>query len=403
MANIEVVAPESPGTLQQDAAEALAPKPTAATLALFFLRLGTLAFGGPAAHIAMMEDELVSRRKWVSRERFMDLFAVANLIPGPSSTELAIYLGYDFLGVRGLLLAGTCFILPAFLMVLGIACAYRAYGTLPTATSLLYGVKPVLIPILLQAAWRLGKSAIKSKVYGVLVILGLTAALLGYDPLVVLLSCGLLGLLFRSFSHPKQTLLEAAPILPATGGVVASIAAPVTLGSLFLVFLKIGAVVFGSGYVLLTFLRTDLVVHRHWLTEAQLLDSVAVGQVTPGPVFTTATFIGYILAGLPGAVVATVGIFLPAFVLVGITGPVITKLRKWTAASAFLDGLNVGSIALIVAVAWELGRVAVIDVPTIVIASICAVLLLRFKVNSTWLVLGGGIIGVLTTVLGLRN
>jgi chromate transporter len=373
------------------------PSPTSANVALFFLRLGTTAFGGPAAHIAMMEDELVTRRKWVERQRFLDLLAAANLIPGPSSTELAIYIGYELLGFMGLVLAGVCFILPAFLIVLGIAVAYVRYGGLPAAEGLLYGVKPVLIPILAQAAWRLGISTFKKRKLIAIGVAGLIALHWIPDPLIILAGCGALGFLLWIFTRPKgdaPSLAEVAPLLPALGA-TASATVPITVSSIFLVFLKIGAVIFGSGYVLVTFLRAELVVNRHWLSESQLLDSIAVGQVTPGPVFTTATFIGYLLAGVQGGVVATIGIFLPAFILVWMTGPIVKRMRQWPAAAAFLDGLNVGAIVLLISVTWELGRAAIFDAPTIAIAIISGMLLFVLRVNSTWLVLGGGVIGLI--------
>lgn len=374
------------------------PTPTTKNVALFFLKLGTIAFGGPAAHIALMEDQLVTRHKWVPRQRFLDLLAAANLIPGPSSTELAIYIGYELLGLSGLILAGVCFILPAFLIVLGISAAYVAYGSLPTATGLLYGVKPVLIPILMQAAWRLGQSTFKNRKLLVVALFGLPAAFMGCDPLIVLFGSGALEFVLWFASKPgaeKSKLAEVAPVLPAFGAGAASVATTITLSSIFLVFVKVGSVIFGSGYVLLTFLRADLVVNRHWLTESQLLDSIAVGQVTPGPVFTTATFIGYLLKGVPGGIVATVGIFLPAFILVWATGRIVRSMRQWPAASAFLDGLNAGSIVLLLAVTWELGHAAIVDAPTIAIAAVCGVLLFALRVNSTWLVLGGGAVGLL--------
>lgn len=375
--------------------------PTTGDVALFFLKLGTIAFGGPAAHIALMEDQLVTQRQWIPRQRFLDLLAAANLIPGPSSTELAIYIGYELLGLRGLFLAGVCFILPAFLIVLAIAAVYVRFGSLPAAAGLLYGVKPVLIPILVQAAWRLGQSTFKNRRLLIVALFGIPAAFLHQSPLIVLFGCGAIGFALRSATRPgaeKSTLAEAAPALPAMGAAAAMTAAPITLTSIFLVFLKIGAVIFGSGYVLLPFLSAELVENRHWITNSQLLDAVAVGQVTPGPVFTTATFIGYLLKGVPGGIVATAGIFLPAFILVWATGPIVKRMREWPAAGAFLDGLNVGAVAVLIYISWELGHDAIVDVPTILIAAISGVLLFALRVNSTWLVLGGGIIGLLLRI-----
>jgi chromate transporter len=382
---------------QKDSAGA----PTFREVALFFLKLGTTAFGGPAAHIAMMEDQLVTKRQWIDRARFMDLLAVANLIPGPSSTELAIYIGYDLLGFQGLLLAGVCFILPAFAMVLVIAAVYKTYGTLPAIAGILYGVNPVLIPILAQAGYRLGKTSLKSKTLIAIGVITLALRIMNFDPLIVLFGSGALALMLWMVTQRSDTALaEAGPLIAASGGgVVAAIATPMGLGSIFLVFLKAGAIVFGSGYVLFPFLSADLVEKRHWLTQPQLLTAIAVGQVTPGPVFTTATFIGYLLMDVPGGIVATVGIFLPAFVLVWLTGPIVRRLRQWPAAGAFLDGLNVGAIVLLAVVTFQLGRGAIVDIVTIIIALVSAVLLFAWNINTTWLVLGGGLIGLLFQLL----
>lgn len=378
-------------------------------LAGLFLRLGATAFGGPAAHIAMMEDEVVRRRGWLSRDDFLDLLGATNLIPGPNSTEMAIHVGYRRAGAAGLLVAGSCFILPAALLVTLIAWAYVRFGKLPEAAALLYGVKPVIIAVVLQALWRLGRTAVKDGLLGTVALIaaGLNAA--GVNELAVLFGAGLAVLVFRRLSgsdgsdrsdrsdgldgHKPHALLGPFPALAAgTGGAAA--AGAVSLGPLFLVFLKIGSVLFGSGYVLLAFLRSDLVQRLHWMTESQLLDAVAVGQVTPGPVFTTATFIGYVLAGAPGAVAATVGIFLPAFFFVAVSGPLVPRLRKSPAAGAFLDGLNAASLALMAVVTGELGRVALVDLPTAVLAALSAVLLLRFRMSATWLVIGGALAGL---------
>jgi chromate transporter len=363
-----------------------------------FLKLGLTAFGGPAAHIALMEHEVVARRQWISRAEFLDLLSASNLIPGPNSTELAIHLGHRRAGWPGLVLAGGAFILPAFLIVLTIAAVYVAFGKLAAVTGLLYGVKPVVIAVIVQALWRLAKDALKS---GALALLGAAALLLsfaGVNELAVLFGVGLFAMLSsaRPPAGGRAHLLSAA--LPMGGAT--AVAAPFGLAPLFLFFLKVGAVLFGSGYVLVAFLRADLVERWHWLTEAQLLDAVAVGQVTPGPVFTTATFIGYILAGSRGAVLATVGIFLPAFVFVALSGPLIPRLRRSPLAGAFLDGVNVASLALMIFVTWQLGRAALVDWLTISLALASAWLLLRWRVNSAWLVLGGAAAGLLAAALG---
>jgi chromate transporter len=368
-------------------------------LAVIFLRLGITAFGGPAAHIAIMEDEFVRRRRWLTHERFLDLLGAANLIPGPSSTELAVYIGYEQAGWRGLILGGVCFILPAALMVSALAWAYVRFGSLPQLAGVLYGIKPVVIVVIVQALWGLGPKALKRS--GLLCAIALGACLasaLGVDALAVLVGSGIMTVVARRVRGGSWGGGAARVFGPVAAGAAgaAGAAAPVGLGILFLTFLKIGALVFGSGYVLLAFLRADLVDRLHWLTEPQLLDAVAVGQVTPGPVFTTATFIGYIIAGAWGAVVATVGIFLPGFVLVAVTRPLIARVRRSVTAAAFLDGVNVASLALMAVVTVELARAALVDILTILIASVGAILLIRWKVNSTWLVAGAALIGGLT-------
>jgi chromate transporter len=345
-----------------------------AELALLFLRLGTTAFGGPAAHIAMMEEEVVRRRGWLTREEFLDLLGATNLIPGPNSTELAIHVGYRRAGWPGLLVAGACFILPAALIVFVIAWLYVRYARLPEAEALLYGIKPVIIAIVADALWRLAKTAMRTPLLTAAAIAAATAAFLGVHELVVLFATGALLMLLRV--HPPRAT------------------APVALLPLFLFFLKVGSVLFGSGYVLLAFLRADLVERWGWLSEAQLLDAVAVGQITPGPVFTTATFIGYVVAGAPGAVVATVGIFLPAFLFVAVTSPLIPRLRRSPVLSAFLDGLNAASVALMAVVTWQLGRAALVDLTTVALAVASAIVLWRFRLNSAWLVLGGAVVGL---------
>jgi chromate transporter len=372
-------------------------------LAVLFLRLGVTAFGGPAAHIAIMEDEFVRRRRWLTHERFLDLLGAANLIPGPSSTELAVYLGYEQAGWRGLILGGTCFILPAALMVGVIASAYVRFGRLPQVASALYGIKPVVIGVVVQALWGLAPKAVKkSSLLGVIAGGAGIASALGVDALAVLVGSGIMTVVARRIREGSETKGGAhffAPVAAGAAGAAGAMA-PVGLGILFLTFLKIGALVFGSGYVLLAFLRADLVDRLHWLSEPQLLDAVAVGQVTPGPVFTTATFIGYVIAGAPGAVVATLGIFLPGFVLVAVTRPVIARIRRSAPAAAFLDGVNVASLSLMAVVTVQLARAALVDIPTILIAIGGAFLLIRWKVSSTWLLVGAALVGALTH--GLR-
>jgi chromate transporter len=363
-------------------------------LALVFLRLGLTAFGGPAAHIAMMHAEFVERRAWLTREQFLDLVGAAGLIPGPSSTEVAIYIGHRRAGWRGLVVAGLCFIMPAALMVTAIAWAYMRYGGLPAAWGALHGVKAVIIAIVAQALLALSRTAMKTVWQLAVALLAAGAIVLGVTPVLVLLGAGLLCALARSARQPGGA---AKLVIPSALALPAVAAAPTSLLKLFLIFLKIGAVVFGSGYVLLAFLRADLVDGTHWLTEPQLLDAVAVGQFTPGPVFTTATFIGYVVAGVPGAAVATVGIFLPSFVLVAASGPLIPRLRKSRVASAFLDGVNVASLALMAVVGVELAHAAIVDALTVSLAAASAVALFRFRVSSAWLVLAGAAAGALVS------
>ena len=361
-------------------------------IAVSFLRLGTVAFGGPAAHIAMMEEEFVRRRAWISRADFLDMLGASNLIPGPSSTELAIHIGHQRAGWRGLAVAGICFILPAMLMVMVFAWAYATFGSLPEIQSGLYGVKPVIIAVILQALWGLSRAAVKNAFLAVVGLAATIAALAGVNVLVVLLAAGSVAIARVAISEPRLSSHPAslAFLLPSSA---LSVAAPVSLSGLFLVFLKFGAVIFGSGYVLLAFLQADLVTRLHWLSQAQLLDAVAVGQVTPGPVFTTATFIGYLLGGVPGAVIATIGIFLPGFLFVAASRPLIPRIRASKIAGAFLDGVNVGAVALMIAVTWQLSRPALVDLPTAAIGMASAIGLIYFRLNSVWLLGGGALVG----------
>jgi chromate transporter len=371
-----------------------------AELALVFLKLGTIAFGGPVAHFAMMEDEFVRKRGWITEEDFLDRVAAASLIPGPSSTEVCIFIGRSLGGWRGLIVAGACFIIPAAVLVTLIAAAYVHFGSLPQVEGILRAIKPAVIAIIVQALWNLGKTAAKT---WVLAVIGAAAAVLnfvGVSPLLVLMiaggSSGIVRWVQKSGRNPAALcgVFWSKVFLPAgLTAVAVAAAAPIRLGRLFLSFLKIGSLVFGSGYVLLAFLRAEFVDHLHWLTEKQLIDSVAVGQFTPGPVFTTATFIGYLAGGLPGAAVATLGIFLPGFIFVAISGPLIPKIRRSAAAGAVLDGVVVGSLALIAVVAWQLGKASITDWLTISILAISVILIFRFKINSAWLILGAGVVG----------
>ena len=350
--------------------------------------------GGPAVHIAMMEEEVVTRRAWLTREEFLDFLGATNLIPGPNSTEMAIHVGRIRGGWPGLLVAGVSFILPAALMVSALAWAYVRYGTLPQIAALLYGVKPVVIVIIAQGAYRLGRSAVKSAWLGLLGAMALAAAALGVDPLATLFGAGIVAALVHLRREPgvRPGAAGALTVLATSFG---GPAIPFSVALLFLVMLKIGATLFGGGYVLVVFLRSDLVARLHWLSERQLLDAVAAGQVTPGPLFTTATFIGYILGGVRGAIAATVGIFLPAFVLVAISGPLVPKLRRSAVVGAALDGINVAALALMIVVSAQLASTAIVGWPTMAIAVAGAVLLFRYRVNSAWLVAGGAAAGAL--------
>jgi chromate transporter len=372
-----------------------------AALAGLFLRLGATAFGGPAVHVALMQDAVVRRRGWLTDARFLDLLGATNLIPGPNSTELAIHIGWERRRWAGLVVAGVAFILPAVVLTAACAWAYVTYGTRPAVGWLLYGVKPVVLAVVVQAIAGLGRRAARTRPLQALAALAVVAAALGVHELVVLFGAGVVavGAARAARRAPVPGALLLVPILPLASGAAAAGAA--TLPALFGLFTKIGAVLFGSGYVLLAFLRADLVERLGWLTEAQLIDAVAVGQVTPGPVFSTATFVGYLLAGPAGALAATAGIFLPAFVFVALSAPLVPRLRASPGAAAFLDGVNVASLALMAVVTVQLGRAALVDAVAVGLGLGAAAALLRFRVNATWLVLGGAAAGWIAHALGL--
>ena len=368
-------------------------KGSVSEVAKLSFRLGVTAFGGPAAHIAMLHDEVVKRRRWLSEQHFLDLLGATNLIPGPNSTEMVIHTGYVRAGVAGLIAAGVCFITPAALIVLALAWAYVEYGTTPAAQSLLYGVQPVVIAVVLQALWGLGKKALKGWLTAVVGLVTLGAYFV--SPYVVALML-IGGLVVMVWDNRHRLRGASVGIVPLAGlGLPALASEPFTLTGLFWVFLKVGLTLYGSGYVLLAYLQADLVERLGWLTEQQLIDAVAIGQVTPGPVFTTATFVGYVLGGIPGALVATVGIFLPSFIFVLISNPIIPRLRRWPWTGSFLDGVNAAALGLMAAVTLILGRAALVDMLTVVLMLISAVLLMRFRVNSTWLIAGGAAVGLL--------
>jgi chromate transporter len=361
-----------------------------------FLWLSLIGFGGPAAHIALMEREIVERRRWLSREQFLDLVGGCNLLPGPSSTQLAMVLGYTRRGWLGLWAAGMCFILPAALATLTLAWAYVRYAHLPQAQGLLYGAKPVMVAIIAQAVGRLGRMALRGWILGLLGVACFVAAFAGVPPIAILLASG--GLLWAfawQKSRPDSSNRSIWWFAGAGSVSAAGLGSAVGLVSVGLTFLKLGVVVFGSGYVLLAFLRDDLVNRLHWINEQQLLDAITAGQVTPGPVFATATFIGYLVRGWSGALVATVAIFLPSFFLAGAVGALAGRIRQSKLAAAFIDGVNAGAVALMAEVGLMLGKATFVDGWAWGIGVVSALLLLRFQVNATWVILGGAALGLL--------
>lgn len=365
-------------------------------VAKLFLKLGFTAFGGPAAHISIMHDEVVIRRKWLTDEEFLDLLGATNLIPGPNSTEMAIHIGYLRTGWPGLIAAGLCFILPATLIVLGLSWLYVQYGTMPQTEWLLYGIKPVVIAIIAQALWMLGSKAFKNKLLMFAGIAIFVLYFLGLNEIALLFAGGLILMLVSNFRRLRS--INSILLLPL-GGAVLTQTIPFSLSTLFLTFLKIGSVLYGSGYVLLAFLRNDFVLRLGWLTDQQLIDAIAIGQVTPGPVFTAATFIGYILGGTSGALLATLGIFLPSFMFVAISNPLIPKIRSSTWLSSLLDGVNASSLGLMAAVTIQLSFSSLTDLSTTLIAVVSLVLLLRYKINTTWLIAGGALVGLILSML----
>jgi chromate transporter len=379
-----------------------------AEIAVVFLKLGTIAFGGPAAHLAMMEEEFVRRRRWITHSDFLDRLATANLIPGPSSTEVAIFVGQLKRGWRGLIVAGCCFIIPAATIASVIAWAYMRYGSLPKVDGIFSAIKPAVVAIVIQALGKLGRTGVRTIPLALIAVVAAAMNLLGLSPVLVLVFAGLisaatsttrnrlLSLGVPGFSKPFKlykvialSKLTAAAIAVAATAVVV----PIGLVRLFLSFVKIGSVVFGSGYVLLAFLQTEFVEHLHWLTEKQLIDAVAVGQFTPGPLSATATFIGYVVAGWRGAIVATVGIFLPGFVLVALSGPFLPRLRRSAVAAAALDGVVAGSLALMAVVTMQLAKASIVNRTTLAVFGLSLIALLRFRVNSAWVVAGAAMVG----------
>jgi chromate transporter len=380
-----------------------AVRPRWLAVAGLFFKLGAISFGGPAAHIALMEQEAVRKRGWLSREHFLDLLAATNLVPGPNATEMAIHIGFLQAGWPGFIAGGIAFIVPAFLISLTLAVAYVRVGSLPQGTALFYGINPAVMAIILAATYRLGRTALRDKRTAGIGAIALAATLAGVNEVVVLLAAGLAGILLYARpgwlrSRPSLLLMAwgplALPILPAVAWV------DDRLLRLAFFFLKVGALLFGSGMVLFAFIQRDVVDGFGWLTQQQLLDAIAVGQMTPGPVLSSATFIGYLVAGVPGAVVSTAAVFLPSFVIVALIGPWIPRLRKSPVAQAFLRGVNAAVVALMLAVSLSLFRSAIVDVWTVLILAAALLALLRFKIDALWLVLAGAAIGLVRYLVG---
>ena len=367
-------------------------------IAKLFLKLGIIGFGGPAAHIAMMQDEVVTKRKWLTEQHFLDLVGATNLIPGPNSTEIAIHIGHEKGGWKGLIVAGLCFILPAVFITGIFAYFYKQYGQIPEIQPFIYGIKPAIIAIILSAIFPLAKKSLKSTpiiIIGLLVLLG---SLFSINEIYLMFGAGFSALFLAYLRNKKQdNIISFLPLslLQITNTTILS----ATNANLFWIFLKIGAILYGSGYVLFAFLDTELVA-TGLLTRQQLIDAIAVGQFTPGPVFSSVTFIGYQINGLRGAIVSTIAIFLPSFVFVALLNPIVKKMRNSELFSAFLDAVNVASVAIIIAVCFEMGKETITDWQTILIAVLSIVIAFGYKkLNSAFVVLGGSLIGYLLTII----
>ncbi|WP_422355457.1 chromate efflux transporter [Roseivirga pacifica] len=365
-----------------------------------FFKLGLIAFGGPAAHIAMMEQEIVEKRKWMSRQHFLDLVGATNLIPGPNSTEMTMHCGHERAGWRGLFLAGASFILPAVVLTGLLAWLYVTYGEVPAVEPFLYGIKPAVIAIIIGAILKLGKKALKNWQLGVIGAAVIAASLFGLNEVLAILGAGFLGLLwFGIIQNPNRGNLKSfAPFLLFNLGNLS--AEGISTTKLFLVFLKIGAVLFGSGYVLVAYLDGELVEKLGWLTRQELLDAIAIGQFTPGPVLSTATFIGYQVNGVWGAMAATAGIFLPSFFFVLLLNPIVPKLRNSKLAAGFLDAVNIAAVGIMVAVTFNLCQNILVDWKTALIAILSTIVTFKFKkVSALWIVIGGAVLGFVLTLL----
>ncbi|WP_240347920.1 chromate efflux transporter [Longitalea arenae] len=373
-------------------------EPDLMQVAKLFLTLGVLGFGGPAAHIALMQKEVVVKRRWLSEQDFLDLLGATNLIPGPNSTELAMHIGREKAGAKGLVLAGTCFILPAVLFTGFFAWLYSKYGQLPGLQPFLYGIKPAIIAVILSAVFPLAKQSLKTVQLGIIGLIALSLSFLHIHEIYIIFGAGLLALLLTSFNKPfRSSAKSIAPLflLQVPGSSLLSVL--VSNWNLFLVFLKIGAILYGSGYVLFAYIETELVT-KGILTHQQLTDAIAVGQFTPGPVFSSVTFVGYVINGFSGAVFSTLAVFLPSFLFVALLNPLVRKMRQSLRFSAFLDAVNIASVAAIIAVCYELARDAVTDWRTLLIGLISLLLLLFKKTNSAYIILGGAVAGYLLTL-----
>lgn len=367
-------------------------------IAKLFLKLGIIGFGGPAAHIAMMQEEVVTKRKWLTEQHFLDLIGATNLIPGPNSTEMAIHIGHEKGGWKGLIVAGLCFILPAVFITGIFAWLYKQYGQLPEVQPFVYGIKPAIIAIILGAIFPLAKKSLKSTELIIIGLLVLVGSLLNIYEIYLMFGAGFFALLLAYMRNNKQNKINSflpLTLLQITNTTILS----ATNAKLFWIFLKIGAILYGSGYVLFAFLDTEL-VSTGLLTRQQLIDAIAIGQFTPGPVFSSVTFIGYQINGLTGAIVSTIAIFLPSFVFVALLNPIVKKMRNSKLFSVFLDAVNVASVAIIVAVCFDMGKDTITDWRTILIAVLSIAITFGYrKINSAFIVLGGSLIGYLLTLL----
>ena len=362
-------------------------------VAQVFFKLGCFAFGGPAAHIAMMEDEIIEKRKWMTRDYFLDLIGTTNLIPGPNSTEMTMHCGYERAGKAGLFVAGIAFIFPATIITAILAYLYVKYGQLPEVEPFIYGIKPAVLAIIASAVFKLGKKAIKSTELIIIGILVLIVSLLGVNEVVALLTAGVLGMLYfylksRTLSH----LNSLSPIILFLG--LNTVFTKISTLKVFLIFLKVGAILYGSGYVLFAYLDAELVT-RGLLTRAELIDAIAIGQFTPGPVLSTSTFIGYQLSGFMGALVATAGIFLPSFLFVLLLNPFIPRMRKSTILRYFLDSVNVAAVAVMLAVLVIMAKETLVEWQSILIALVAVLLTFKTKVSTIWTIVIGAALGFL--------